>query len=871
MRAYSPDQAPPGRVCKSELTLLVLSLVLFASGCSGIVGSPSTPPLAGTLTLQVSTASLANGQVGAAYSAAVTATGGTTPYSWSVSSGSLPTGLSLAASTGQISGTPSTAGTFSFAIQVTDTSATRQTATKQYTVTVATTGSSPLQVSTASLANGHVGAAYSATLAATGGATPYSWSVSSGSLPTGLSLASSSGQISGTPSAAGTFSVTIQVKDSSATPQIATKPYSITIASSGPVPLQLITTSLANGQVSMPYSAALQASGGSTPYTWSVGSGALPAGLTLGASNGQISGTPTAAGSFPFTIQVKDSSSPAQMANQSFTVAIDVAGAGTPVTACGTLANAGTTYVLQNDVSSPGTCMTLTAAGITLNLNGHTLTYNAVAADGQYGITANPMGLTGLHITNGTIAQGLACGPGLCYQSRAVYIENLEADHLTISYQGDDNEAFRVPGGNRALIHDNTIRPNGTKRTLTHYGNFAAIYLAATGGNIAVVNNDIEGKGYIGIESDHGNPITGILEITGNTIKMAAPVRDGYGITLGSPNNDDINFEIANNTIIQASGRGIIVEGWTSSSSPGPGLGTVHDNIIDVREAANEGYSFGNGVGIQARFGAHNIQIYNNNITIHAGAGACPQQFPTDTGSNCTGNGIKLMGGTSAGNNQVYNNTINGTTNSTDPSLRATGLYADDVGDPGSSFHDNTVTTNSVLVDVSAPDGCGWNWLFRSNTFVKGANPLAFVSNHSAWFCNPGQTSTNNVFLDDHWQGGASVDDLSTGSNSYSYFVRSYLNVTVQNLLGNPVSGASVTATATGGGSETVNQTTDASGNAQLVLTDHSASSPSGAAPVITAYTPHTLTVTKTGCVATFSVSLQVAQSMNLPVSLNCP
>jgi hypothetical protein len=657
------------------------------------------------------------------------------------------------------------------------------------------------------------------------------------------------------------------VKDSSATAQTATKPYSLTIASSGPTPLQLITTSLSNGQVSVPYSTVLRASGGSTPYSWSVGSGALPTGLTLGASNGQISGTPTTSGSFPFTIQVKDSSSPAQMANQSFTVAISAAGAGTPVTACGTLANTGTTYVLQNDVSAAGTCFDIQGSNITLNLNGHTVTYNTAVGDQQHGVTGT--GVTNFHITNGSITQGLGNG----YKSHVVMLSGLEADHLTITYQGDDTEAFEIPGGNEALIHDNIIHPRGTKRgnPPTHFGNFAAIYLRATGGNIAVVNNDIEGTGYIGIEYDHGNPITGVLEITGNTIKMAAPVRDGYGITLGSPNNDDINFEIANNTIIQASGRGIIIEGWTSSSSPGPGKGTVHDNLIDVREAANEGYSFGNGVGIQARFGAHNIQIYNNNITIHAGAGACPQQFPTDTGSNCTGNGIKLMGGTSAGNNQVYNNTINGTTNSTDANLRATGIYADDVGDLGSSFHDNTVTTNSVLVDVSAPDGCGWNWLFHSNTFVKGVNPLNFVSNHSAWYCNPGQSSTNNVFLDDHWQGGASVDDVSTGSNSYSYFVRSYLNVTVQNLLGNPVSGASVTATATGGGSETMNQTTDASGNAQLVLTDHAAASPSGAAPVITTYTPHIITVTKTGCVANFSVSLQVTQSMNLPVSLNCP
>ena len=159
-------------------------------------------------------------------------------------------------------------------------------------------------VTTTSLPSGTVGTAYSTTLQASGGTAPYTWSISSGSLPAGLSLVASTGVISGTPTTTGTVSFTVQVKD--AANNTGTKALSIAVAAAAQPPT-VTTTSLPSGTVGTAYSTTLQASGGTAPYTWSISSGSLPAGLSLVASTGVISGTPTAVGQSSFTVQVSDS------------------------------------------------------------------------------------------------------------------------------------------------------------------------------------------------------------------------------------------------------------------------------------------------------------------------------------------------------------------------------------------------------------------------------------------------------------------------------------------------------------------------------------------------------------------------------------
>ena len=170
--------------------------------------------------LFIVTTSLPGGIDGVPYSATLTASGGTPPYTWAVISGSLPAGLSLS-SAGAITGTPTTAGDSSFTVQVTD--AAMLTARASLTITITT-----VSITTTSLPVGISRLPYSATLTATGGTLPYAWSITVGALPPGLSLNGSTGAITGTPTTVGLRQFTAQVYD--ANWEYATAPHTITIA-----------------------------------------------------------------------------------------------------------------------------------------------------------------------------------------------------------------------------------------------------------------------------------------------------------------------------------------------------------------------------------------------------------------------------------------------------------------------------------------------------------------------------------------------------------------------------------------------------------------------------------------------------------------
>ncbi len=192
------------------------------------------PPVAMS-PLKILTESLPDGVIGQSYSTTLTATGGSGAYTWSLDyySNPLPPGLILS-SNGIISGTPEEEETsyphfYTFMAQVTDTSNPPQTVTRELTIQVA----KPLEITTESLPDGVNHLFYSTTLAQAGGIGPFTWSVTSGSLPSGLSLGMNSGTISGTPAATGTSSFTVSVTDSTSTPQSDSQNLSLTILSYG--------------------------------------------------------------------------------------------------------------------------------------------------------------------------------------------------------------------------------------------------------------------------------------------------------------------------------------------------------------------------------------------------------------------------------------------------------------------------------------------------------------------------------------------------------------------------------------------------------------------------------------------------------------
>ncbi len=272
-------------------TGLTPGITIISATIDGI--SSSTTLTVGTCTSPTITSpsTLPDGLVGTLYSTTLTATG-TGPIAFSLLSGTLPPGLSLSSS-GTINGTPTVAGTFNFTIQAVNGCGTN---TQFFSISVTATCVPPTITSSSPLPDGLVGTLYSTTLTATGTA-PIAFSLASGTLPPGLSI-NSSGTISGTPTVAGTFNFTIQALNACGNN---TQLFSITVTATCVPPTITSSSPLPDGLVGTLYSTTLTATG-TGPIAFSLLSGTLPPGLSL-SSSGTISGTPTVAGTFNFTIQ----------------------------------------------------------------------------------------------------------------------------------------------------------------------------------------------------------------------------------------------------------------------------------------------------------------------------------------------------------------------------------------------------------------------------------------------------------------------------------------------------------------------------------------------------------------------------------------
>ena len=246
--------------------------------------------------IAISPATLPNGQAGIGYSQTVSASGGTAPYNYTVTAGSLPPGLSLNASTGVLSGTPVTPGAYNFTITATD--ANTCSGMRGYAVSI----SCPvITLTPAVLPDGQAGVAYSQAVSASGGTAPYSYAVTAGALPPGLLLNPTTGVISGTSTSPESYSFAITATDANACS--GSRAYALDI--NCPV-ITLSPATLPEGQVDVAYSQTPSASGGTAPYTYAITGGTLPGGLILNSVTGEISGTPNATGNFPFEITATD-------------------------------------------------------------------------------------------------------------------------------------------------------------------------------------------------------------------------------------------------------------------------------------------------------------------------------------------------------------------------------------------------------------------------------------------------------------------------------------------------------------------------------------------------------------------------------------
>lgn len=328
----------------------------------------------------VSPTTVPNGAAGAAYNQAITASGGTGPYTFAITAGALPAGLTLA-SDGTLSGTPTAGGSFNFTVTGTDSSAVPGpfSGSQAYTLTIA---APTVTVVPTTLPGAMLGTAYNQSVTASGGTPSYTFAVTAGALPAGVSL-STSGALSGTPTAGGTFNFTITATDSSTGtgPFTGSRAYSLTVAAPT---IMIAPASLPGATEFSAYSQTITASGGTAPYTFALTAGALPPGISL-SSAGVLSGTPSTNGTFNFTVTATDGSTGTgpYTGSRAYTLTVALA---PPV------ANAVAATVAHNSGANP----------ITLNITG--------GAPTSVAIPTTP--------SNGT---AIASGASITYQPNAGY------------------------------------------------------------------------------------------------------------------------------------------------------------------------------------------------------------------------------------------------------------------------------------------------------------------------------------------------------------------------------------------------------------------------------------------------------------------
>ena len=277
-------------------TLDTDNAALCTAACNTITLAPVTLPPA---------------TVNLVFNQTISASGGTAPYGFTLSNGTLPPGLGLSpggASSVVLSGTPTTPGSYTFTIRATD--ANGCMGSRVYTIVVSPQACPTILLSPATLPTGNIGVLYSQNLVASGGTPPYTFSLSNGTLPPGLTLNSSgpsNALLSGTPTTPGSYTFTVAVTDASGC--FGSRVYTIVINAVACPLILLSPTTLPPAVTGTLYSQSLFASGGTSPYTFSVTAGNLPPGLSLlpnGAASANISGTPTSAGTYTFTITATD-------------------------------------------------------------------------------------------------------------------------------------------------------------------------------------------------------------------------------------------------------------------------------------------------------------------------------------------------------------------------------------------------------------------------------------------------------------------------------------------------------------------------------------------------------------------------------------
>ena len=552
-----------------------------------VTDSSSVTPLTSTQALSIlinlpappaiTTTVLPAGVEGTAYSQTVVVTGGLGALTFSISVGSLPAGLTIS-SAGHIAGTPTGPnGTVSFTVMVSDHSNPVQSTTQALSILI----NLPVAptITPASLPGGNVGTSYSQILTVSNGLGPFTWTVSVGSLPAGLGLASNgtTATISGIPTTVqSNVAFTIHVSDSSNPLQNGTLAYTVSIA--GPLPLSITTTSnqLPNGTNGTPYPTTnLAATGGVAPYSWTTTAGALPTGLNL-SSGGAITGTPTVTGPSTFTAQVTDSTT--ATATASLTITINVAvvpcGSGSESLLFGQYAftmsgfDAGGAMALGGVFNADGAGHIATTVGIEdfNRISGNT-TFAAplsiTSAGSSYSVGSDHRGCLTIITSAGTSVFRFALGSvvaGVATKGRLIEFDATGTTGAGV-LRKQDPTAFSTAQvtGNYAFGISGPPTTNG--------GRFAAAGSAVlSGGNITSGSIDLNDNGQI----NNGAGATSAQALTGSYVIDGTTGRTKLTFTVGSNGSIAAAYVISATELIEMS-----LDPLTGTNAGSPYTGSI--------------------------------------------------------------------------------------------------------------------------------------------------------------------------------------------------------------------------------------------------------------------------------------------------------
>ncbi|MEP7343014.1 MAG: putative Ig domain-containing protein, partial [Acidobacteriota bacterium] len=328
-------------------------------------------------TITVGPAALPIGVLGAAYGQSVTASadgGGTAAYGFAVTAGALPPSLGLNTN-GILSGTPTQPGSYNFTVTASLTTTTC-TGTRAYTLTILP-ACPTLTVTPPVLPNGAVGTPYSHAVTVTGGAEPYLIGLNLGSnLPPGMSFVN--GVLAGTPTQAGMYSFLARIRDANGCQ--GAQGYTVTINPPCP-PITINPATLPNGAPGAAYSQTLTVSVSTFAASFAVTAGALPPGLSLSAG-GVLSGTPTQAGSYNFTVTA---SANGCMGERAYTLTINSPPAISAAAVSYQAGSSAANKVIANvsDANQPAATLTVTVnGGASATVGGITLSSLSINAAG---------------------------------------------------------------------------------------------------------------------------------------------------------------------------------------------------------------------------------------------------------------------------------------------------------------------------------------------------------------------------------------------------------------------------------------------------------------------------------------------------------